>query len=36
MAEYTSKYSPLHEKCEIGQPYGNVDSDYSCRISYRC
>lgn len=30
MAEYTSKYSPLHEKCEIGQPYGNVDSDYSC------
>lgn len=30
MAEYTTKYSPMHIDCTIGQPYGNVDPDYSC------
>ena len=30
MAEYTTKYSPMHINCTIGQPYGNVDPDYSC------
>ena len=30
MAEVTSKYSPLHIDCIIGQPYGNIDSSYSC------
>lgn len=26
MAEYTTKYSPMHIVCTVG----NVDSDYSC------
>lgn len=30
MSEVTSKYSPLHIDCTIGQPYGNIDSSYSC------
>lgn len=30
MAEYTTKYSPMHIDCTIGQPYGNVDPNYSC------
>lgn len=30
MAEYTTKYSPMHIDCTVGQPYGNVDPDYSC------
>lgn len=30
MAEYTTKYSPMHIDCTIGQPYGNVSSSYSC------
>ena len=30
MAEYTTKYSPMHIDCTIGQPYGNVNPDYSC------
>ena len=30
MAEYTTKYSPMHIQCIIGQPYGNVSSSYSC------
>ena len=30
MAEFKTAYSPLHIDCEIGQPYGNVDPDYSC------
>lgn len=30
MAEYTTRYSPMHIDCTIGQPYGNVDTDYSC------
>lgn len=30
MAEVTTKYSPLHIKCEVGQPYGNPNSGYSC------
>lgn len=30
MAEYTTKYSPMHIDCTVGQPYGNVDPNYSC------
>lgn len=30
MAEYTTKYSPMHIDCTVGQPYGNIDPDYSC------
>lgn len=30
MAEYTTKYSPMHIDCTIGQPYGTVDPNYSC------
>lgn len=30
MSEYTTKYSPMHIDCTIGQPYGNIDSSYSC------
>lgn len=30
MAEYTTKYSPMHIQCIVGQPYGNVSSSYSC------
>ena len=30
MATYTSKYSPMHIDCTIGQPYGNISSTYSC------
>lgn len=30
MAEYTTKYSPMHIDCTVGQPYGNIDSSYSC------
>ena len=30
MAEYTTKYSPMHIDCTVGQPYGNVDPSYSC------
>lgn len=30
MAEYTTKYSPMHIDCTIGQPYGNPSSSYSC------
>lgn len=30
MAEYTTKYSPMHIDCTLGQPYGNPSSSYSC------
>lgn len=30
MAEYTTKYSPMHIDCTVGQPYGNISSSYSC------
>ena len=30
MAEYTTKYSPMHIDCTIGQPYGNPSSSYTC------
>lgn len=30
MATVTTKYSPMHIDCTVGQPYGNVDPDYSC------
>lgn len=30
MAEYTTRYSPMHIDCTIGQPYGNISSGYSC------
>ena len=30
MAEYTTKYSPMHIDCTVGQPYGNPSSSYSC------
>lgn len=30
MVEYTTKYSPMHIQCIVGQPYGNVSSSYSC------
>ena len=30
MAEVTTKYSPVHATCMVGQPYGNPDSSYSC------
>lgn len=30
MAEYTTRYSPMHIDCTIGQPYGNVNPNYSC------
>lgn len=30
MAEYTTRYSPMHIDCTIGQPYGNPSSSYSC------
>lgn len=30
MAEYTTKYSTMHIDCTVGQPYGNIDPDYSC------
>ena len=30
MAEYTTRYSPMHIDCTIGQPYGNLSSSYSC------
>ena len=29
MAEVTTKYSPIHETCQVGQPYGNP-GDYQC------
>lgn len=30
MSEYTTRYSPMHIDCTVGQPYGNVDPNYSC------
>lgn len=30
MAEYTTKYSPMHIDCTVGQPYGNISSNYTC------
>lgn len=30
MAEYTTKYSPMHIDCTVGQPYGNPSSSYTC------
>lgn len=30
MAEYTTKYSPMHIECTIGQPYGNPSTGYTC------
>lgn len=30
MAEYTTRYSPMHINCTIGQPYGNISSGYAC------
>lgn len=30
MAEYTTRYSPMHIDCTVGQPYGNIDPNYSC------
>ena len=30
MAEYTTRYSPMHIDCTVGQPYGNISSSYSC------
>jgi len=30
MTEYTTKYSPMHIDCTVGQPYGNIDPNYSC------
>lgn len=30
MAEVTTKYSPMHIDCTVGQPYGNIDSSYTC------
>lgn len=30
MGEVTTKYSPMHIDCKVGQPYGEVDSRYSC------
>lgn len=30
MAEYTTPYSPMHIDCTVGQPYGNIDPNYSC------
>lgn len=27
---YLTKYSPMHIPCIIGQPYGTIDSTYSC------
>lgn len=31
MAEVTINCSPIHEKCIVGQPYGNP-GDYQCRF----
>lgn len=30
MGEVTTKYSPIHIDCKVGQPYGEIDSSYSC------
>lgn len=30
MGEVTTKYSPMHIDCKVGQPYGEIDSGYSC------
>ena len=30
MGRVTSKYSPIHIQCEVGQPYGNISSGYTC------
>lgn len=30
MAEYLTRYSPMHIDCTVGQPYGNINTDYSC------
>lgn len=30
MGEVTTKYSPMHIDCVVGQPYGEVDSSYTC------
>ena len=30
MAEYRTPYSPMRINCTIGQPYGNIDSSYTC------
>lgn len=30
MATVRSKYSPIHLECEVGQPYRNISSGYTC------
>lgn len=30
MSEVTTKYSPMHIDCTVGQPYGNINSSYTC------
>lgn len=30
MAEVSTKYSPIHVDCTVGQPYGEINSSYSC------
>lgn len=36
MAEVTTNKSPIHIKSTIGQPYGNIDPDYSCGYHTGC
>ena len=36
MSEVTTKFSPLHNKCTVGYPYGVEDSSYSCGYHTGC